>query len=217
MTRRTWYILGALLATCILLPLLLKVGEIVDLDTWLFLEVREEYETSLKTFLRFFTELGSLTVWFIIVPLLWLGRKKEAAMTLLFALLLVIFIGFSMKFAVDRPRPYEVIAHVDPPYHLFDPSFPSGHTMVAFAGAVAVGMKWRKALPPLLVLAAAIGFSRVYLGVHYPYDVASGALLGILIGLLADSIDLHRQVIWLESRTKKLADRLGLNQKKHLS
>jgi len=37
-TRRTWYILAALLAACILLPLLLEVKEMVDLDTWLFTE-----------------------------------------------------------------------------------------------------------------------------------------------------------------------------------
>jgi len=147
LTRRTWYILAALLAACILLPLLLEVKEMVDLDTWLFLEVQEEYETELRTFLRSFTALGSLTIWILIVPLLCIGRKKEVAVTLLFALLFVVIIGFSMKYSVDRPRPYDVISDFDPLYRLLDPSFPSGHAMTAFAGAVAVGKNGASCCP----------------------------------------------------------------------
>lgn len=202
-----------LLAACIILPLLLEVRDITDLDTRLFLEVREDHETALRTFLQSFTELGALIVWFLVVPLLWLGRKKEAAMNLFFALLVVILIGYSMKYAIDRPRPYEVISNIDPLHRSFDPSFPSGHTMDAFAGAIAIGKKWRKALLPLLALASVIGFSRVYIGVHYPFDVVSGALIGILIGLLVDSLDLQRSIVWIEVRTKRLADRLGIGQK----
>jgi membrane-associated phospholipid phosphatase len=84
--------------------------------------------------------------------------------------------------------------------------------MTIFAAAVTIGKKWRKTLVPLLVLAAAVGFSRVYIGVHYPYDVASGALIGILIGLVADSLDLSRMIHWIEKRIRRLADRLGISR-----
>ena len=70
--------------------------------------------------------------------------------------------------------------------------------MTIFAAAVTLGQKWRKALVPLLVLAAAVGYSRVYIGVHFPYDVAAGALIGILDGLFADSLDLTRLIRWTE-------------------
>jgi undecaprenyl-diphosphatase len=58
-------------------------------------------------------------------------------------------------------------------------SFPSGHAAIAFAGAVVLS---RFAPVPALawwVLAAAIAYSRLYLGVHYPSDVVAGALVGI--------------------------------------
>ncbi|MCE5296198.1 MAG: phosphatase PAP2 family protein [Euryarchaeota archaeon] len=202
----------ALLAACIILPLLLQIEEMVDLDTRLFIEVRGGYETELKMFLRYFTELGALLIWFLVVPLLWFTKKRDTAVTLLVALLVVVLVEYSLKYAVDRPRPYEVISNVDPLYRAFDPSFPSGHAMNAFAGAIAIGKKWRKLLPILLALAAAIGFSRVYIGVHYPYDVASGALIGVLIGSLAVSLDLRGTVRWIESRSKRLVDRFGIGR-----
>jgi len=206
--------LGTLIAACVLLPLLLLIGELVELDTWLFLAVREGYDTAYDDFWRYFTDLGSRTVWLLIVPLLWLARKKEAAVTLLIAILVVAMVTYAMKYAIDRPRPYEVISDVYPLYLAHDPSFPSGHTMNAFAGAVAVGMRWRKALPPLLVLAAAIGFSRVYIGVHYPLDVFTGAIIGALVGLLAASLDLHGPLVWMRSRAKPLAERFSLWRKR---
>jgi undecaprenyl-diphosphatase len=208
-SRRTWYVLGALFASCILLPALLNVREIVDLDARLFLDIHERYDADLHTLLQFFTELGSIWIWLLFIPLLWIGRKKDVAVRLLFALTAVVLIGYSMKYAIDRPRPYEVISYIDPLLFEFDPSFPSGHTMTAFAGAVVLGTRWRKALLPLLVLATVIGISRVYIGVHYPLDVFSGALIGILIGLLIDSLDMHEQVDWINDRLIKLADLFG--------
>ena len=62
-------------------------------------------------------------------------------------------------------------------------SFPSGHSATAFAAAVAVGLFYPKLRRPLLMLAAVVALSRVYLGVHYASDVLVGSLLGVLLGL----------------------------------
>ncbi len=62
-------------------------------------------------------------------------------------------------------------------------SFPSGHAATSFAGAVVLVLLVRRAVPLLFVLAAAVAFSRVYVGVHYPLDVLAGAVLGTTVAL----------------------------------
>ncbi len=58
-------------------------------------------------------------------------------------------------------------------------SFPSGHSASAFAFATAVGMEHKVAGVVLFPLAAAVGYSRVHTGVHWPSDVAAGAAIGV--------------------------------------
>jgi membrane-associated phospholipid phosphatase len=87
----------------------------------------------------------------------------------------------TIKLAVGRQRP----AIEDLPHLMATPtglSFPSTHTASSFAAARAFGALVPG--PPLQVAAAAMALSRLYLGVHYPSDVAAGAALGALIGSL---------------------------------
>ena len=84
---------------------------------------------------------------------------------------------------VDRTRPY-----IDHPAHAHllisrshDPSFPSDHATGAFALAFGIWLYDRTLGTVLLVLAAILAFSRVYVGTHYPGDVVGGAVLGIAV------------------------------------
>jgi undecaprenyl-diphosphatase len=61
-------------------------------------------------------------------------------------------------------------------------SFPSGHATTAFAAAAAADTFYPRLRVVLYGLAGLVGFSRVYLGVHYPSDVAAGAVFGTGIG-----------------------------------
>lgn len=74
------------------------------------------------------------------------------------------------------------------------PSFPSGHATVAFACATVLARAAPRLAVPLYALAALIAWSRVYVGVHYPLDVAGGAVLGVLVatGLLMLAAGLRR-------------------------
>ncbi|WP_435974901.1 phosphatase PAP2 family protein [Streptomyces sp. Qhu_M48] len=86
------------------------------------------------------------------------------------------------KRLVRRARPDREAARVVVGRHVKMPdsaSFPSGHTASAVAFATAVGVVLPPAAVPLQVLAMAVGYSRVHTGVHYPGDVAAGAVLGI--------------------------------------
>lgn len=89
-----------------------------------------------------------------------------------------------VKVSVERLRPPladpTVTSLVDVPSGY---SFPSGHATTAFAAAAAVGLLHPRLRWPLLALAAVVGFSRVYLAVHWGLDVVAGAALGTAIGV----------------------------------
>ena len=88
------------------------------------------------------------------------------------------------KVIADRPRPYDVMAEVvlrQQPAH--GTSFPSSHTAVVLAIAIAlVPFLARPLAAAGIAYAALVGWSRVYLGVHYPLDVLAGAGIGMAAG-----------------------------------
>jgi len=89
----------------------------------------------------------------------------------------------AMKRRFRRRRPCDLAPH--PLFHVRPPdafSFPSGHTMNAFAIATVLALRFPALAPGLLLLAASIGSSRVVLGLHFASDVWAGAVLGALIG-----------------------------------
>jgi undecaprenyl-diphosphatase len=94
-------------------------------------------------------------------------------------------VNIGVKAIRPRRRPDRVAAHVPAARQVAMPSsgsFPSGHSASAFAFATCVGTSLPGAAPPLLALAVAVAYSRVYTGVHFPGDVIIGSLIGAVIG-----------------------------------
>jgi undecaprenyl-diphosphatase len=94
-----------------------------------------------------------------------------------------------------RPRPDRAGARVPFARHVPMPSsrsFPSGHTAAAVAFAAGAGAVMPAARPPLYALAAAVGYSRIHTGVHYPGDVLAGAALGATVAALTNRVFARR-------------------------
>lgn len=77
-----------------------------------------------------------------------------------------------------------------------DYSFPSGHAFSSFAAAVAIFCQRKKLGIVALILAAGIGFSRMYLFVHFPSDVLAGVFLGTLSGVAAYKLSCSLAAAW---------------------
>lgn len=90
-------------------------------------------------------------------------------------------ITMGLKYSVNRERPYNTYPSIIKKTEGGDPSFPSGHTSSAFATATSISMLYPKwyVIAPSFLWASAVGYSRMELGVHYPSDVAAGAIIGV--------------------------------------
>lgn len=122
----------------------------------------------------------------ILLLLLGVKNKKRRNGGLLVLLSLAVnFLACNviLKPLVDRTRPYYVLDYTPLIPPVGDPSFPSGHTSASFAAATAIYAINRKWGLAAYLLAAVMGFSRLYLGVHFPTDVLAGALVGTAAAL----------------------------------
>ena len=165
---------------------------LLEKDGQLLLWLREMVcHPALDNMMKFVSKLGDHGVIWIVIGVLFLlmGFWKKVwfrnGLLVLFSLLAdLILCNKMLKPLFDRTRPYYVLDYepLIPP--VGDASFPSGHTAVSFAAATAIyaiNKKWGIAAYAFAVL---MGFSRLYLGVHFPLDVFGGAIVGTVAAKL---------------------------------
>jgi len=159
----------------------------VQVDTNLFFLLNLKAQNCVFDFLMpILTNLDYWRIPFILLAifLLVFGQKRGR----IAVLLLVLGITLSdqvcnslLKPLVGRVRPCNVLDSV----HLLvncsrSFSFPSSHATNIFTGMILFSFVYQKLRIVLLIIAAVVAYSRVYVGVHYPFDVLAGTILGIL-------------------------------------
>ncbi len=157
---------------------------------WIENHLRFDFITPFWKFITLFSEAG---LFWIILCLLFLCFKKTRKVGIVMMIALIVdalIVNVCLKNYFARIRPYDAyediirLTGIQTEY-----SFPSGHTAVAFASVMAIYLTLKKEQKKYFIFvwifACCIGFSRLYLGVHYPSDVLVGALVGMMSGWIA--------------------------------
>ncbi|MGG8405865.1 phosphatase PAP2 family protein [Streptomyces sp. 12297] len=145
-------------------------------------------------FVEVWTEAGLLLFGALFAALWWRARRlddRAAALAVLAPLVTALgyVVSESVKSVVDEERPCRAVAGAVTSLVACPPtgdwSFPSNHSAIAGAAAVALAATVRKLALLTVPMALLMAFSRVFVGVHYPHDVAMGLLLGGSVAALA--------------------------------
>jgi undecaprenyl-diphosphatase len=184
------------------------------LDHNVFLSINGHHAFLFDQFFLLVTYFGS--GWVIAPIILFLVIKKIPAprriSVIMFSLIIMIVSGVvnsQLKKAFRTPRPAALFAqeHMAPPdavsraqtvhivgERLMENSFPSGHANTAFSAAMLMMLCFGRRWWPAFIVAGLTGYSRVYLGAHFPSDVIGGALLGI--GIVWTGFMCYNKFLW---------------------
>ena len=158
---------------------------IVDIDTWLFLQLNAGVANAFfDRFMPFATEIRHL-LWLVVPSLVALtvfggGKGRRAVLFGLFLVTLTDQVSSHLlKPLIARPRPCHDVEGVRLLYRCGRTfAFPSSHAVNSMGAAIFFGILYRRWLWVLVVVAFLNSYSRVYLGIHYPFDVLGGWILG---------------------------------------
>lgn len=149
--------------------------------------------------------IALIAVWFLVGWIRGLPRDRQGALTALIGAGMALLVNQIILHLWARPRPF--VAHPETVHlllrHATDPSFPSDHASPAFAIAGVLVLFHRRLGVLALLVAAFMCYARVYVGDHYPGDVAAGAVIGIVVAVIL--------AIWLDNAMvvlRRLVDRL---------
>ncbi|MBI1294467.1 phosphatase PAP2 family protein [bacterium] len=172
----------------ITISLLWSVGQRIDAWAFLFLNLRGHRPLWLDRFMWGFTQLGNSLTTLVLALIVFLSGTRLLSYALILGTLTLWLVVELIKFLVHRRRPFLRLTQT----RVIGPreggrSFPSGHTSQIFfvvtllANSIQPGIA---TVVALYAIAVVVGFTRMYVGVHYPRDVLAGMVLGSTWGIL---------------------------------
>lgn len=184
------FLIGWLFITLTFATFLLSYGKaeaFVILNPW--------HTPVLDILFRIFTYLGDGLFTVAMVVIFFLLRRRRLSLLILSGYAFSGLIVQILKncFPADRPKLFFEKHLIDYPYFLDNVtlhtinSFPSGHTTSAFALAAALTFMSKKKTGSifLILMAMMVGYSRIYLGQHFPQDVIAGAAIGVFAAIVS--------------------------------
>ena len=170
-----------------------SAGQRLDVWAFLFFNLRGSRPVWLDRTMLGFTQIGSGFAALAIGLILFLTGDRLVAYELILGTLTLWIVVELVKALVRRSRPFIRVteAHIVG-YRAVGRSFPSGHTSQAFFMATLLASHFHLSAWVVFLLyaiALIVGFTRMYVGAHYPRDVLAGAILGSAWGLLGVLVD----------------------------
>jgi undecaprenyl-diphosphatase len=137
----------------------------------------------LDQILPWLTHLGGHLAVILFILASWiLTREGRVLRGLIFLYAIQSAIVYGLKYLIQRPRPLLLLETASRlsrgPGEILDPSFPSAHAAFSFMMATLLSIWFPRYRTLFFIVAAFVGWTRIYLAVHYPTDVIAGALLG---------------------------------------
>lgn len=167
------------------------MARLLEIDGDILIWIQENLRNGILTpIMKFITSLGDNgMIWIAAAVVLLIFKKtRQAGAGIALAMLMnLLVLNVIIKNSVARIRPYEAVeglTRLIPAESSY--SFPSGHAGHAFAAAVVILVMLPKRYGiPAIILAVAIAFSRLYVGVHYLTDVLAGCMIGTIMAALS--------------------------------
>ncbi len=144
----------------------------------------------LDKFFETVTMLGEETLLIILMAVIYFMYDKALAKKLFFITAMSLSLNCIVKNFVKRPRPFTRGISCVREETATGYSFPSGHTQTfsTWSNALAVNLRKKRLIYITLTLSILVGFSRLYLGAHYPSDVVAGLIFGLIFAFFGNML-----------------------------
>ncbi len=182
-----------LLLALVAVSLLWSAGQRLDARLFLFINLRRHHSRRLDRFMWLATQAGNLVVALGLAGLLAVLAFRRLAVEVVLGTLTLWLLVELTKVLTDRARPFLALEQSRViGWRERGRSFPSGHTTQTFFLVTLLIHQFQLAIWAAIILyalAGVVGFTRVYVGAHYPRDVIAGAVLGTVWGVVAAMVD----------------------------